>query len=286
MFRSVQPLISLLVTAVTASSVTQEPELEGAGSMINAESVQARQACAKGGSELRQRIVAGAADARQEAETAVARGCFGLISTFNSIPRGVGYAPGIECSPSSSLLRYGRLGLLSFAGRDIVLEEEEAQREQQELAVLEAFALDYNARIVAHPNFPYRDLCRLTSADYRPTYHYSEGGNVTKWGLRPLEETDEPRNIHEAARRGSLASLQRLVTERPGDLNALDLLDLTPLAWAVIYRRASHVALLLEAGANPYGASYRDRPIDTSPLTLAREAGRDDLEALMLAILE
>jgi hypothetical protein len=139
MFRSVLSLVPLLVIAVTAPAVAQELKLADAGSV---DSSRVRQACADGGSELRRRIVAGGVDAKQEAETAIARGCFGLISTYNTIPRGVAFAPGIECSPSSPLLRYGRLGLFSFAPSDAVLGEKERQREQQEVAILWAFALD------------------------------------------------------------------------------------------------------------------------------------------------
>lgn len=286
----VRPVISLIASttlAITSPLIAADVEPSGGEAVIAVDSEQARTACSDEGSELRLRILAGTADAEHEAEAAVARNCFGLITTYSSIPRGIAYAPSIECSPNSALFRWDRLSLFSFAGSDVVtFDQEEARRDREALADLWTFALDYNAAVVAHANFPHPDLCRLAGRDYRPTYHYSQEGDRNTWGLRPLEETDEPRNLHEAARRGTLASLRRLLMEQPDELHVLDIVDLPPLAWAVIYGRTEHVRVLLEAGANPYGESYRDRPINSSPITLAREAGRDDLEALMLAVLE
>jgi hypothetical protein len=287
MFRPFFSLIASAMIAITAPAIAADVEPSGGDLAIALEGQQVRKSCADEGRELQLRILAGTADAKLESDTAVARDCFRLITTYSSIPTGIAYAPGIECSPNSALFRSDRLSLFSFSGSDVVtLDHEQARRNRAALESIWAFALDYNAMIVAHAAFPYPDLCRLAARDYRPTYHYSLEGDRNRWGLRPLEETDEPRDLHEAARRGTLASLQRLLTERPHDLHALDIVELPPLTWAVIYGRPEHVRLLLKAGANPYGQQYISRSINSSPITLAREAGRDDLEALMMAVLQ
>lgn len=247
---------------------------------------QARIACASGVEDLRQRILTNTADAEAEAHAAVRRHCFSLITTFNSIPAGIPYALGIECRPNARLFTYHRLMLMSYSGSDVVsrLTPEEIESIRNASANLRAFALAYNRAIVSHPEFPYRDLCRVANDDYRPPL--SERVDLIDWGFLELAETDDPSDIWESARRGTTASLNRMIESGPLAIHIVDLLSLTPLAWAVIYDRPEHVRLLLEAGANPYGEPYRDRPIDTSPIAIAEAAGRTELVEMMQSYLE
>lgn len=247
---------------------------------------QARVACNSEAEGLRERILTEAFDAQAEAHDAVRRRCFSLITTYNAIPRGIPYAPGVECRPNAQLFSYRRLMLMSYAGSDVIRRQtpEEMERIRRAFETLRTFALSYNRTIAAHPDFPYSDLCRVADDDYRPPV--GEQLEPVDWGFRPLMETDNPANIWEGARRGTLASLRQMSESNPLGIHVVDLLDLTPLAWAVIYDRPEHVRLLLRAGANPYGEPYRDRPVAMSPISIAEDAGRIDLVELMRSSLD
>jgi hypothetical protein len=240
---------------------------------------EARLACAANTDALHKQIVAGTVDAAAEAAAAADRGCFGMITTVNGIPGGVSYAPGVECRPNGRLFTHGRLQLLSFApGTDSPSPDRaEMERFYRDVASMHAFALSYNAAIIAHPDFPYGDLCRAAAPDYRPSWPV-EQLEPTEWGFRPLEETDHPRDLYEAARHGTLESLHKWIDYRAIDMHVPDVLGLTPLAWAVIYDRpAAHIQLLLNTGADPYGEPYWNRPQPNSPITLAETEGRRHL---------
>lgn len=240
---------------------------------------QARRACADEG-ELQSRILAGNADAQAEANAAAARGCFGLVSSYSAIPGGVPYGVGVACRPNMRLFGYGRLMLFSVSGSDVPAASVElAEKTGRQLGALWAFGLTYNRVVIARPEFPHRDLCRVAADSYRPGV--SEDLPFGEWGYRGLDETDTPVDLSEAARRGTAKALQRLIKARPIDMHVPDVLGLTPLAWATIYSRPEHVRLLLAAGAHPYGEPYWDRPVDTSPITIAREGRQRTMTRLM-----
>lgn len=244
----------------------------------------AREACSDA-PELRARILAGTVDAETEASAAAARGCFGLITGYSAIPRGVPFGVGVACRPNGQLFRYGRLMRLSFAGSDgISGDVEREEQERRNLARIRIFALAYNRAVLARPELPYRDLCRVEADDYRPGVR--EETPPGEWGYRPLEETEAPIDMYEAARRGTPASLRRWIERRPLDLHVPDLLGLTPLAWAVIYDRPEQARLLLEAGAHPYGEPYWDRPQQLSPITIAQQAHNRRMVRLIRPYLE
>lgn len=260
------------------------PELVNAAVAQRNAREQARRTCADE-IGLRERVLAGTARPAEEADAAAAGGCFGLITSFNMIPAGIPYAIGVACRPNAQLFRYGGLSLFYFAGSDVApLNAEQAARDARALAVQRTFALAYNRAVLARADFPYHDLCRVAADDYSP--ELSEVLRPGEWGYRTLEETDAPIDIYEAARRGTLASLRRLVEARPINLHVPDLLGLTPLGWAVIYNRAEHARLLLEAGVHPYGEPYRERALETSPVMIAREERNRGMARLIQPFLD
>lgn len=248
---------------------------------------QQRGACAADQVPFHQAILKGILNAGQVAKSAADRGCFGLIATVSGIPSGIPYAPGVECRPNQQLFIDGRLTLLFISPGTDAVSSDPAQRKRDDRAFAtdRAFALAYNAAVIADPRFPYADLCRAAPTTYRPSWREERAG-VVHWGFRPLAETAEPRNMYEAARRGTLGSLRRLIDARPLDIHLPDMLGLTPLAWAVIYDRPDHIRLLLAAGAHPYGEPFRTDPTKMSPYTIAQAERRRDLTAIMRPALE
>ncbi len=113
--------------------------------------------------ELHARILAGTVNPGTEAAAASARGCFGLVTGYSAIPRGVAFGVGVECRPNGSLFRNG-LMRLSFAGSDGVSGDvEQEARERRDLATIRMFALVYNA-----PSSPARIFPIAISAASRP----------------------------------------------------------------------------------------------------------------------
>jgi len=228
---------------------------------------------------LSARIQSGEAEPEEEARRAASLGRWAMMTGTTAIPFGVHFALGVECRPNSGLFTFGRLQLLHGQGSDVIRAAEEMQGESQSLARFRVFALRYNRALIAAPAFPLRDLCRPAADDYRPLHH--ENLAPESWGFRDLRETDAPIDLYEAARRGSPASLRRLLHERPRQMHIPDLLGMTPLAWAVAYDRPKQVRLLLRAGAHPYGGPWQNQPEETSPITLALTLRNRALVALM-----
>lgn len=135
-----------------------------------------------------------------------------------------------------------------------------------------AYAASYNATILAHPSFPHPDVCRLAG----PGEQSSSIQELALWeGSEPVLKIDGPtRNLHDAARRGSLAELEQWLMATM-DVDRPDDFGLSALAWAVLRNRADHVQVLLQAGANP----LPDRPLqeEQAPLWLAARLDRPDL---------
>lgn len=116
-------------------------------------------------------------------------------------------------------------------------------------ARLSAYGRRYNLALLRHPSFPYADLCREGSPD-----RFVSVASVTRpdeWLGPRLPLTDQPRNLGEAARHGSLVAVDRWIARDRQRLNAPDDFGLTPLAWAVLYDRQDNVRRLLAAGAEP-----------------------------------
>ncbi len=104
--------------------------------------------------------------------------------------------------------------------------------------------------------------------------------------LRPARDVRAPpHDLHEAARRGSLADVKRHL-RRSASADGQDMFGYTPLAWAVVRDRPDVIKTLLKAGADPYpGLPGYSRPWMT-PLWLGSRLGQGDTVRLMLARLE
>lgn len=217
----------------------------------------------------------GKADAVAETTKAIAAGDFRLFGYSRMVPGIVPAAYGTTCRPDLAFpgVAYRLRGV--FARSDVPGSAEMARTEARIGQHYSAFASRYNALITGHPRYPYRDLCRavtipvpVQALDSMPIP--ARDGLVSAYGYRDVVPTDDPVDLGEAARRGSLASLDRLATAAKGGVNRADDFGLTPLAWAIVYRRMDHARALLKHGASPSGAACRPADDPLSPLQLAR----------------
>lgn len=132
----------------------------------------------------------------------------------------------------------------------------------------------FNQTLVADPRFPHPDLCG-------PEDTTGRSRETLAAPIHTLTET--PRSLSEAARRGSPASVARLLRgQTAATLNQPDDLGLTPLAWATIERRRDIVRLLLAAGADPLDGHGQWRGAAGLPLAIALAADDPALAARML----
>jgi ankyrin repeat protein len=118
-------------------------------------------------------------------------------------------------------------------------------------AVQEAwlYSQAYNRTIVSHPDYPDGDLCRVeTTADG------SSRRSLARLGSPARAVTQPPRDIFEAARRGSEEDVSRFLAGMP--INGLDVFGMSALAWATARGNLPVVAHLASRGADPWGGSY------------------------------
>lgn len=137
------------------------------------------------------------------------------------------------------------------------------------------YAFRYNATILDHPKLPYPDVCRLV----QPNETWGTVRPRSAWSEPAQEVSGTSRNLHDAARRGSLPELRDWIS-RTGDVDALDEFGLSALSWAVVRNRPDHVEVLMNAGALPFPGDpvWKQR----TPLWLAACFGRDSLVAAMV----
>lgn len=145
------------------------------------------------------------------------------------------------------------------------------------------YAAAYNRAVVADGRFPYADLCMGNLGNKDP----AQRGSLVEPGLLSagrLIETDKPRTLAEAVRRGSPQAMSQWITK--ADRSTLDHADdfaLTPLAWAAIEGRTEAARRLIARGADPMSGCAPVRGFaHTVPLRIALQLGRDDIVALML----
>jgi len=184
-----------------------------------------------------------AADARAAAKA----GNFGLVWSVGMLGR---YPMGIDCN-----------GPIQFAPEEfsiaVQVDSDELPSPCTQLAGaceyearLGEYGRAYNRTLVDEPNFPFPDVCGPTDPDreWRP-WNFK----LDQYGTPIRDVEGPPHDLHEAARRGTLAELRRELGRHPVD--EVDAFGLTPLAWATIRRRPEIVAALLKAGAKPLPAT-------------------------------
>jgi ankyrin repeat protein len=198
--------------------------------------------------------------AREDAEQAAKEDVFGLIGTgdarFSSLPAGaICFTPGGQAP----------LTLTSYGHGDYITAEVSAHVR---------YAAAYNRALVERPDYPYRDLCRArTDADNE--IRIDEPKLITK----PARAVSAPpRDLFEAARRGSSRDLSRHLDS--SSVNVSDSVGMTALAWAVARDNRAAIDLLLSAGANPWLAGRTRMHGETEGAAFwAAALGRGDLFA-------
>ena len=134
---------------------------------------------------------------------------------------------------------------------------------------MDAYAPIYNQAIIAHPAFPYADLCEPPRTVLRSDRPNPARPQTLAAPRRVL--TEFPRNIGEAARRGTPAAVRDLIRSSSREMiDRPDDFGLTPLAWAVIEQRDDIARMLMAAGADPLaGCRSAWARIEPLPITLA-----------------
>jgi hypothetical protein len=135
------------------------------------------------------------------------------------------------------------------------------------------YATAYNRAVVELPNYPHADLCRPSA----------KGDDQDRGGYFPVTEGARPvtrpiRTLHEAARRGNASDIRRMLSN--GDVNALDGVDMTSLAWALARDNKVAVELLLQAGANPWTSGARGQDAVLFAALLGRRSYFERMEPL------
>jgi hypothetical protein len=184
--------------------------------------------------EIERRLDGANADPAADAREADQRGEFGLIVSgqHSSTPGGL-----ICFTPYRQAPRI----LANFRHGDMI-----GEREMRWLA----YAETYNRTLAALPAYPDADLCRpATAQDQRGPWRNFD---VTV-AARPV--SGPAHDLHEAARRGNAAEVANWL--RSTEVDRLDGLGMTPLAWAVVRDNEPAAAALLRAGANPWVADER-----------------------------
>lgn len=210
----------------------------------------------------------GEGDPVLEARRAVAAGDVRFIGYSIIVPGIVPAAYGVECRPDVPFEGEALVRTV-FAGSDMIRPEEQMRSERRLGENFGHFGTVYNKTLLSDPHYPYRDICRPSRPGYSP--HRPTSPPVpAEYGFRDLVPTDQPVDLGEAARRGTLQSMDKLIRSNHRALNRADDFGMTPLAWAIVYRREAHIARLLEAGADPAGAACSDMSYARSPMQLAR----------------
>lgn len=155
---------------------------------------------------------------------------------------------------------------------------------------LATFARTFNEALIADPAYPYRDVCRSVPVLAVKKGAAAQEPNVAKgperaYGYAKLGPLPENATLADAARRGNVAALRRMLDEEPsadptGDaldapqtIDSPDLFGMTSLAWAIAYHRDGAARFLLARQASPSGAQCQALMDRDSPMQIARAQG-------------
>jgi hypothetical protein len=170
------------------------------------------------------------ADPHLDAEQAIARKDFRLLTMVGI--GGGGRPSGVTCFTPGSQAP----GVLAGYFFGDVINESAARFEQ--------YAVAYNRLLVESPTYPDADICRLADA---AADNELDRNMLLRMPARAVIRP--PQSLHEAARRGTLADVQRFMG---ANLNAVDGTGMTPLAWAVVRNNSQAFVALADAGADPW----------------------------------
>lgn len=208
---------------------------------------------------LRTSIREGRADPAVEAAKAVAAGDFRLI--------GAATQSGVSTSLYGAECRI-QGGLPSRTVRVIAFVEDEAAK----AVPAEEFGRSYNAALLADAGYPYGDICRAADAVTADLDNDAETPSLSNrpFGFLDLEPLRSSPTLGGVARRGSVARLERMIQSGSYDVNEPDMFGMTPLAWAIAYRRRGASDVLLRADASPGGSKCQTIFDRYSPMQVAR----------------
>ncbi|PEQ11981.1 hypothetical protein B2G71_14470 [Novosphingobium sp. PC22D] len=131
--------------------------------------------------------------------------------------------------------------------------------------VLFDFGRRYNREIVTAPGYPYADICRPASEEVEDEQKTPSGS-----GYLDLKRPTGTYDLAEAARRGDAWRIRQVLRNDEGALDRPDLFGMTPLAWAVSYRKPLAIDALLDAGAKASGVGCAVLPDARAPIQVAR----------------
>ncbi|HEY3949943.1 MAG TPA: ankyrin repeat domain-containing protein [Phenylobacterium sp.] len=214
---------------------------------------------------VEKRIAAGA-DPVEDAAAAAKAGEFGLL--LSGVFPSEGHTLGVVCMTPylKAPKTLARLITSDFIGPPLT-------PLTMTVGSYDGYATRYNRALVDRPEFPYADLCAPETKPARAPPRDIAGLAALKEAARiPARPVS---TLQEAARRGTLMDVRRLIAAEPVD--ALDDLKMTALDWAVARNRPQIVKALLAAGANPARQQRQDAEFGITPLLLAIAFGHDDI---------
>jgi len=223
------------------------------------------------------------ADPKVEAAIAADRGDFRLFGYSRVVPGIFPAVVGFECR-ANLMLSNSQWFRGMYSPSDVPPRDEAQRRTRATYGKgYSTFARSYNLALFADSRFPWRDICRPEATPARSIFD----GDVApqNYGYRNLEETVVPIDTGEAARRGTTDSLERLAKANIGAINRPDPFGLTPLGWAVLYKRAEQVKTLIRYGASPVGAPCLGASQSYSPIQLARILRQRNIIEQMLPLM-
>ncbi len=211
-------------------------------------------------SSLRKALREGRGDPAEEAAHAVERGDFRLAGAVTE--SGVSTALyGAECRMQGDLPSR-TVRVIAF------VEDDGAEKAPPQ----EQFGRAYNAALLENPAYPYADVCRPTESVTPEDDAGSEKGPLANrpFGFMELEPLRTSPTLAEVARRGAVGRLERMIRTGDYDVNEPDLFGMTPLAWAIAYRRRGASDVLLREGSSPGGSRCQTIFDRYSPMQVAR----------------
>ena len=220
---SVLPIALLAVSACSDAKKQQTPRGKTVAERVSREFAewQAKKVLAR---------IQANADARRDAEKAIARTDFRLLIMVGQ--GGGGLPSGVTCFTPGSR---APLVLAGYFYGDVI---------DEAAAKFEQYATVYNRLLVDSPAYPDADICRLADAT---ADNNLDRNLLLRMPARAVARP--PQSLHEAARRGTPADVRRFMDT---DLDVVDGTGMTPLAWAVARNNSQAIAILTDAGADPW----------------------------------
>lgn len=255
---------------------------------------------------LKAALSAGNADPIEEARKAASAGDFRLVAAVTLDGIDTRQFGALCVLPGGLSPRAARVVTYLGDGAVVVpnpVETEAAGTSETDSKGVTTFARAYNQALIADLDYPYRDICRPLSAEEadaaakdmamvdEPVARAVAAKPKRVYGYGDLGPLTPNAALADAARRGNVAALRGMLAEdgrhddktspqskiandgRSPVIDNPDLFGMTPLAWAIAYRKDAAARLLLSRRANPSGAPCQALVDRDSPMQIARRMG-------------